>query len=154
MDFKYGAASAGSFGRIIERAEETFLVCEQFHDFFLVPQMIAAGDDVHAGGKNFLGNLGRDAVAAGGVFAVGNDEIELVLFAEFGEKLFDRVASGLAYDVADEEQFHAGRLNVKPAKDTKKYEIAGQGKGAFPARLRLHHAPNQVTGSTLNRFTL
>ena len=49
--------------------------------------MVAAGDDVHAGGENFLGGLGRDAGAAGGVFAVGNDEIERVLFAQFGQQV-------------------------------------------------------------------
>ena len=49
--------------------------------------MVAAGDDVHAGGEDFFGGLGRDAGAAGGVFAVGNDEIERVLFAQFGQEV-------------------------------------------------------------------
>ena len=33
------------------------------------------------GGKDFLGDFGRDAGAAGGIFAIGNDEIEGVLLA-------------------------------------------------------------------------
>ena len=41
--------------------------------------MVAAGDDVHAGGEDFLGGLGRDARAAGGVLAVGDDEVKPVL---------------------------------------------------------------------------
>ena len=61
--------------------------------------------------EEFPGDLGRDAVAAGGVFAVGDDEIERVLFAQFRQEDFDRVASGLADDVADEEKFHAGKFN-------------------------------------------
>src|ERR1019366_7378062 len=78
-NFKDGAALAGRAGRIIERAQKAFFVLEQFHDFLLVPQMVAAGDDVHARRKNFPGGLGGDAGAAGGVFAVGDDEIERVL---------------------------------------------------------------------------
>lgn len=92
--------------------------------------MIAAGDDVHAGGEQFAGDLGRDAVAAGGVFAVRNDEIERVLVAEAGENVVDGLASGFAHDVADEEKFHAaklaaGRKEDKPRMDTNEHELVG-----------------------------
>src|SRR2546422_1032288 len=40
-------------GRIIERAQEPFLRFEQGVDFFLIPEMVATGDDVHAGSKDF-----------------------------------------------------------------------------------------------------
>ena len=45
------AALAGRAGRIIQRTQKTFFVLQQFHDFLLVPQMVAAGDDVHAGAE-------------------------------------------------------------------------------------------------------
>ena len=38
----------------------------------------------------------------------------------FGRRIFDRVASGLAHDVADEENFHAENLTAKDTKDTKR----------------------------------
>ena len=84
--------------------------------------MVAAGDDVHARRKNFFCGFGRDAGAAGGVFAVGDDKIERVLFAELGHKFRDRASSGLSDNVADEEQFHGVSLTAKHAKHTKENE--------------------------------
>jgi hypothetical protein len=43
---------------------------------------------------------------------------ERVLLAQSGQKGFDRIASGLAHDVADEEEFHAGKLTTKDTKET------------------------------------
>ena len=113
MNFKDAAAAPRHIRRIIERPEQPFFVGEQFHDFLLVPQMVAAGNDVHAGGKNVPGGHGRNTGAAGGVLAVGDDEIERVLFAKFGQEFLDRVASRPPDDVADEEQFHNRQINRK-----------------------------------------
>jgi hypothetical protein len=81
--------------------------------------MVAAGDDVHARRENFPGGLGRYAGAAGGVFAVGDDEVEAVLFPKFGQKFRDRAPAGLSDNVTDEEQFHGASLTAKHAKHTK-----------------------------------
>ena len=113
MDFKNSAPLPRRADGIIERTQKAFFVREQFRHFLLVPQMVAAGDDIHAGVEDFPGGFGGDAGAAGGVLAVGDDEIERVLFAEFRQKGFDRIASRLTDDVADEEQFHAGILTTK-----------------------------------------
>jgi hypothetical protein len=88
--------------------------------------MVAAGDDVHAGGEKFTGNLGRDAGAAGGVFAIGDDEVERVLLAQFRQKNFDGSASGFAHDVADEKHFHIKNLTVKQTKYTKEKPKGGR----------------------------
>jgi hypothetical protein len=125
-DLKTGAALAGRAGRIIQRAQKAFFVGEQFHDFLLVPQMVAGGDDVHARGKNFPGGFGRDAGAAGGVFAVGDDEVERVLLAEFGNKFCNRAPARLSHDVADEKQFHGENLTTKYTKYTKENRMVGQ----------------------------
>ena len=82
--------------------------------------MVAAGDDVHAGVENFPCSLGRDAGTAGRIFAVGDDEIERVLFAEFGQEFRNRAPSGLADDVTNEEQFHGLSLITKHTKNTKR----------------------------------
>ena len=113
MDFKNTAPLPQRSGRIIQRTQKAFFVGEQFHDFLLIPQMVAAGDDVHAGGKNFPGGFGRDAGAASGVFAVGDDEIERVLFVKFGQEFLDRITPRPPDDVADEEQFHDRQINRK-----------------------------------------
>ena len=68
--------------------------------------MVAAGNDVHACRKDFTCDLGCDAGAAGGILAVGDDEIERVLLAQFWKQDFDGLAPGLSHDVTDEENFH------------------------------------------------
>src|SRR5579859_2931204 len=85
--------------------------------------MVAAGNDVHAGEENFPGGFGRDAGAAGGVFTIGNDEIERVFFAEFGQEFLDRAPAGLPHDIANEEQFHGLNLTTK---NTKEQSLAGR----------------------------
>jgi hypothetical protein len=74
--------------------------------------MIAGGDDVHSGGEDFLGGPGCDARTAGGIFAVGDDEIELVALTKFRHQRLDRLASRFAHDVADEKNFHPERLTT------------------------------------------
>jgi hypothetical protein len=76
--FKIVLPFAGRAGRIIQRTQKTLFVLQQLHDFLLIPQMVAGGDGVHAVAEKFLGDVGRDAVAAGGIFAVGDDDIEAV----------------------------------------------------------------------------
>ena len=45
-------------------------------DLSLVPDVIAGGDDVDIQFKKFLGESGSNAEASGGIFAVGDDEID------------------------------------------------------------------------------
>jgi len=80
--------------------------------------MIATGNNVHPGGKDFRGGSGRNTRAAGRIFAVGDDEIEPVLFAKPGQELRDGKPAGLSHDIADEEQFHIPNLIVKQTKHT------------------------------------
>ena len=51
------------------------------------------------------------AVAAGGVLAVGDDKVQRVLVAQARQDGLDGLASGLAHDIADEKNFHAGKFN-------------------------------------------
>ena len=68
--------------------------------------MIAAGDGVDACGEDFIGSFWRDARAARGVFAVGNDEINSVALAISRQKVPQRMAARLTDDIADKKQFH------------------------------------------------
>src|SRR5690348_7523662 len=78
--------------------------------------MVAAGNDVHAGEEDFAGRFGRDAGAAGGVLPIGDDEIERVFVAEFGQEFLDRAPAGVPHDIANEEQFHSPNSTTKSAK--------------------------------------
>jgi hypothetical protein len=87
--------------------------------------MIAGGDDIDAGGKDFVGDFAGDAGPAGGVFAVGDDEIESVLLAEFGEEFLDRAPARLPYDIANEKKVHAIYSNEDKAFEQEKREEDG-----------------------------
>ncbi len=64
--------------------------------------MIAAGDHFDAAGEQILGNARRDAEARGGIFAVGDAEIDLALGEDVREPVVNDLAAGRTYDVADE----------------------------------------------------
>jgi len=99
----YGGTVAGRAGGIVQRAQEAGLVVQEFGDLLLVPEVVAAGDDVDAGGEDLFGGARGDAGAAGGVLAVGHDEVEGVARPQLREQELDGAAAGLADDVSDEQ---------------------------------------------------
>lgn len=80
-------------------------------DLFLVPDVVAGGDDLGTEVEDFFGDGGRDAEAAGGVLAVDDEEIDGVGFHNVGEMFADDVAAGRTEDVADEENVHRMSLS-------------------------------------------
>lgn len=101
-----GAAAAGGAMRIICRAKETGFIFEKGEDLFLIPEMIPAGDDIDARVEKLRGGAGSDARAAGGIFAIGDDAMNLVFGPEPGNQLFDRAPPGFTDHIAYEEQIH------------------------------------------------
>jgi hypothetical protein len=63
--------------------------------------VIAGRDEVDAGGEHLVGRLARKAEAAGGVFAVGDHDVDVVLFADEREMFGERLATGSADDVGN-----------------------------------------------------
>ncbi len=74
-------ALADCAGWIIERTQEARLGLEQHGDFFLIPKVVASGDDIDARVEKFVGSIDSDAGAAGGVFSVGDDDIDIEALA-------------------------------------------------------------------------
>jgi hypothetical protein len=64
--------------------------------------VVAAGEDFDATGEQFLGDARRDAEAGGGVFAVGDAEIDFALGENVRKPVVNDLAAGRADDVADE----------------------------------------------------
>ena len=91
---------------VVHRANQPRLDADVLEDFLLVPDVIAGRDDIHALRDQAVADLARDAVAAGRVLAVGDDQIDPVMRDERANAHPHQVASGAADDVADEEQFH------------------------------------------------
>jgi hypothetical protein len=77
-----------------------------FDNLFFVPDVVAGGDDMRTEVEEFFGDGGGDAEAAGGVFAVDDEEVDGVGFEDVGEVLAYDVAAGRSEDVADEENVH------------------------------------------------
>ena len=95
-------AEAGRAGGIVRRTQHAarqrgLIAVGGVHvldDLALVPDVIAGGDDVDAEFEQLLGDLRSDAEAAGGVFAVGDGEIDAVLLLQFRQALVNDGAAG------------------------------------------------------------
>jgi len=111
-----GAGEEAAAGRAIGKirgAQEARFMGQIVEDFAAVPTVIAAGEDVDAVVEEFVGEARGDAETGGGIFAVGDDQIDFLLSDDVGEALADDVASRGANDVTDEENTHAGSLPLK-----------------------------------------
>ena len=92
---------------IIDRADQPRRALDEHQRLALVPGVIAERDGVGAGIDQFVVDRLGDAEAAGGVFAVDDDEIELPFGDQARQSLDDDGAPGAADYVADEENAHA-----------------------------------------------
>ena len=68
--------------------------------------MIAGGDDVRAEIEELFSDGGREAEAAGGVFAVDDEEVDGVGLEQVGEVLMHDVAACGAEDIAYKQNLH------------------------------------------------
>ena len=84
---------------------------EEAHDLLLVPGVVTAGEKVHPGNPEFVGGLGGQAEAVGGVLPVGDDEVQAVLFADGFQMAANHVPARFTDDVPDEEEPHENSLN-------------------------------------------
>jgi hypothetical protein len=63
--------------------------------------VIAGRDEVDPGGEHLVGRLAREPEAAGGIFAVGDHDVDVVLFANERQMFGERLATGGADDVGN-----------------------------------------------------
>ena len=68
--------------------------------------MITGGDDVDAGGQDFARRFDGDAGPAGGVFAIGDDDVNMKRLAQAGQQFAQSVPSGFADNIADKKKIH------------------------------------------------
>ena len=92
---------------IIVRTQQSRLFREIGNDGALVPDVIAGGEQINLGIQKLIGDLGRDAESCGGIFDVGDAEIDAI-FLDQAVKLFLHQSSArLAEYVAYEEYSHS-----------------------------------------------
>src|SRR5580765_3021438 len=68
--------------------------------------MVATGPDINASGEDLGCSFWRDAGAAGGIFAVGNHQIDPSCLANLWQQFLDHAAAGLADDICDKQNLH------------------------------------------------
>ena len=66
---------------------------EKLHNLLAVPDVVSAGDHFDARGEQFLGDARRDAEAGGGIFAVGDAQIDLALREDIREAVVHDLAA-------------------------------------------------------------
>jgi hypothetical protein len=109
---------------------------EQFENFLLIPQMVAARDDIHAGGKYFFGRPGGYARTAGGILPVRDDKIQGEPFPQPGQEHFDGAPSRFSDDITNKKQIHAGDFSANPGKNTQE-KIPGSLRMSFQVHGKL-----------------
>src|ERR1700683_4297081 len=115
-------APAGHIGGIVGRSQHAArgAVSIAFHhlkiidDLALVPDVVAGSDYIDIQLEEFFGERGRYAEAGGGVFAVGDDEIDEVIAHDSRQAIFHNDSSGPSKDVTNKENAHSWASTSDP----------------------------------------
>jgi hypothetical protein len=98
----------GRPGGIIDGANKSFFIRQQFHDFFMVhrwsPQVIASTPAA----KISAAGLGSDARPASRILTIGDDKIEGVTLPELRQQTISPRYARFADNIANKEKFHHG----------------------------------------------
>ena len=78
-------AAAGCLVGVVDRAQDGAIGVEIVVDLALVPDVVAAGDDVDAAAEQLLGQARGEPGAGRDVLAVGDDEVDVQLVAQVGQ---------------------------------------------------------------------
>src|SRR5580658_851100 len=112
------------------RPEQARFGLQQQVDFLVVPQMVAGGDDAHAGVQDFQRSIDSDAGAAGGVFAVGDDHVQLMGLAQTRQQPAQGVPPRFANNVADKKKIHRPQFSSRGDCGKRAFGRAAAGEGA------------------------
>ncbi len=96
-------AAAGQARRIVRGPQDAVGLVQLAAELALVPDVVAAGDEVDAGREHRLGGLRGQAEAARRVLAVGDHRVDVVLLPRELEMLLENLAARRTHDVADDK---------------------------------------------------
>src|SRR3989339_1752847 len=98
--------AAGRTGRVVGGADEAGEFIRGFLVFFFFPEVVPHRDDLDAHLEQFFVNFLCDAVAVGGIFPVGNDDIRLILGNIFRNKLAASIPPQFSDNIPDKKYLH------------------------------------------------
>src|SRR3989304_720119 len=94
--------------RVVQGAQQGRLAVQVGVYLAVVPDVVARRDDLDAGLEHLVGGAGRQPLAAGGVLAVGDDEVNAVAAPDAGQSTGQGPASHLPHHIADPKYVHCG----------------------------------------------
>src|SRR5262249_13990511 len=114
-------AETGGSGRIVGRTKHavrnTIVIAsgalKKIDDLFFVPNVVAGGKHLYAQSQKLLDKGRCDAEASGGVFAIGQHEIDLVPSDQGGKLLAHNRATRTSEDVANEKNTHSYDSSIR-----------------------------------------
>ena len=109
LRFYQSYALPGIIGRIVRRPQNSGILIEVGHDFFLVPDVIARRQDVDTPIEKFVRNLRRYTKAGCGVLTIQDAEIDLIILLQVFQVLMNDGSTGLPDRITDKKYFH-GKL--------------------------------------------
>lgn len=108
--FEGGPSTSGTTGSEVEGADDSRFEVEEAVDVFLIPGVVAEGDDVGSGVEEGFGDGWGNATSRSGVFRVDDDGVdEAFLFHRDGDAL-EGIAPGGADDVTYMKDSHKGGM--------------------------------------------
>jgi hypothetical protein len=75
--------------------------------------MITGGYNIDTGVEYFTRRIDCDASAPGGIFSVGDNDIDIVVLAQFRQQPAQGVPPGFADNIADKKKIHETELNSR-----------------------------------------
>jgi len=78
---------------------------EVFDDFAFIPDVISGGHHIDAKIEKLFRQRGRDSKPSRRIFAVGDDQIDVVLLAQFRQAIFYDRPPGAPKNVTNKENF-------------------------------------------------
>jgi len=91
---------------VVDRPEDFFPAVKVGVNFFAVPDVISAGNNINAEAYQFLGDCRGQAEAPGGVLTVGDTEVYLFFPDKVRQKDTDYFSPRATKDIGDKENPH------------------------------------------------
>src|SRR5262249_961746 len=91
----------------IRRPQQPRLVRHELQNFALVPTVIPAAEHFDAVAEQLLGDAWGDAEACGGVFAVGDQQIDFSCRNKIGQAFANNFATGRSDNVTNKKYAHS-----------------------------------------------
>ncbi len=104
MGFHHHQAGARQFRSVIGRPQKARLLRKVFVNLAFVPDVIAGGEDVHAIAEQLLGQRWSNPESPGGVFTVGDGQMDIFGSYDFADIPGDQTAADGRKDVTDKEK--------------------------------------------------